>query len=86
MEYYHYDYRKFDKGDKITGSTYTIDADITEAYNQATKMEDITSVLYMLDHKDEEYIEMAAEEEGIYLNKEDYDYLQNAYLKFYGVI
>lgn len=35
---------------------------------------------------DEEYIEMAAEEEGIYLNKEDYDYLQNAYLKFYGVI
>lgn len=35
---------------------------------------------------DEDYIEMAAEEEGIYLNKEDYDYLQNAYLKFYGVI
>ena len=35
---------------------------------------------------DEEYIEMAAEEEGIYLNKEDYDYLQKAYLKFYGVI
>lgn len=57
MEYYHYDYRKFDKGDKITGSTYTIDTDVAEAYNQATKMEDITSVLYMLDHKDEEYIE-----------------------------
>ena len=35
---------------------------------------------------DEEYIEMAAEEEGIYLNKEDYDYLQKAYLKFYPYI
>ena len=53
--YYHYDSRKFNVGDIVKGNQYNMDEDIASAYEAATKLSDISSVLYMLDHEDDDY-------------------------------
>lgn len=55
QSYYHYDFREFDVGDIILGNHHNIDDDIALAYNQATKLNDITSIIYMLNHEDNQY-------------------------------
>lgn len=56
-EYYHYSDRKFEIGDRISGNDYSskISSDIISAYIEYTKMNKISSVLYMLDRISEEY-------------------------------
>ena len=56
--YFHYDSRKFNVGDIVKGNQHDIDADITLAYEEATKLNDIPSILYMLDHEDIEYADV----------------------------
>lgn len=53
--YFHYDSRKFNVGDIIEGNQYDIDADITLAYEEATGLNSMSNILYMLDHEDTEY-------------------------------
>lgn len=56
--YFHYDSRKFNVGDIVTGNQYDIDADITLAYEEATRLNDMSNILYMLDHEDREYADV----------------------------
>lgn len=55
--YYHYSDRKFEIGDIITGHDYSSDIsdDIIKTYVEYTKMNKISSALYMLDEVSEEY-------------------------------
>lgn len=55
--YYHYSDRKFEIGDIITGHDYSSDIanDIIKIYVEYTKMNKISSALYMLDEVSEEY-------------------------------
>lgn len=55
--YYHYSNRKFEIGDIITGHDYSSDIsdDIIKTYVEYTKMNKISSALYMLDEVSEEY-------------------------------
>ena len=45
--YFHYDSRKFNVGDIVKGNQHDIDADITLAYEEATKLNDIPSISYV---------------------------------------
>lgn len=77
--YYHYDMRRFNKGETISGDRYEADTEVLAAYKEKTEL-NCSEVLYMLPSPDDEYFDTYRYEYEVYCTAAKAVFMDYSYL------